>query len=112
MTIFQKIIDKSIPADIVYEDDEVLAFRDIQPQAPVHILVIPKKPIVNIATAEVEDKALLGHMLLVCAEIARNEGIAEDGYRLVTNINQHGGQSVYHLHIHLLGKRQLSWPPG
>lgn len=112
MTIFQKIIDKEIPAQIVYEDDLALAFHDIQPQAPLHILVIPKKPIVNVATASAEDKSLLGHLLLVCAEIARQQGIADDGYRLVTNINEWGGQSVYHLHIHLLGKRQMQWPPG
>ena len=111
-TIFQKIIDKEIPAKIVYEDDLALAFYDIQPQAPLHILVIPKKPIVNIATASAEDKDLLGHLMWVCAEIARAEGIAEDGYRLVTNVNGLGGQSVYHLHIHLLGKRQMQWPPG
>ena len=112
MTIFQKIIDKEIPANIVYEDDLALAFHDIQPQAPLHILVIPKKPIVNVATASEADTALLGHLMWVCAEIARSEGIDEEGYRLVTNINQMGGQSVYHLHIHLLGKRQLQWPPG
>jgi histidine triad (HIT) family protein len=112
VTIFQKIIDKEIPAQIVYEDDLALAFHDIQPQAPLHILVIPKKPIVNVATASPEDKSLLGHLLLVCAEIARQQGIADDGYRLVTNINEWGGQSVYHLHIHLLGKRQMQWPPG
>ena len=112
MTIFQKIINKEIPADIVYEDDVSLAFRDIAPQAPVHILIIPKKPIINIATAEVEDKELLGHLMLIAGEIARQEGVAEQGYRLVTNINQYGGQSVYHLHIHLLAGRQLTWPPG
>ena len=112
MTIFQKIIDKEIPADIIYEDDEVLAFRDIAPQAPVHILIIPKKPIVNIATAEPEDQALLGKLMLVAGEIARSEGVEQQGYRLVTNINQYGGQSVYHLHIHLLAGRQLKWPPG
>ena len=112
MTIFQKIIDKSIPADIVYEDDKSLAFRDISPQAPIHILIIPKKPIVNIADAAPEDKELLGHLLLVAGEIARKEGVDEQGYRLVTNINEYGGQSVYHLHIHLLAGRQLKWPPG
>ena len=112
MTIFQQIIDKKIPADIVYEDELCLAFRDIMPQAPFHVLVIPKKPIVNIATAEPEDQALLGHLMLICAQIARDEGVSEQGYRLVTNINEYGGQSVYHLHIHLLGKRQMSWPPG
>lgn len=112
MTIFQQIIDKKIPADIVYEDELCLAFRDIMPQAPLHVLVIPKKPIVNVATAEPEDQAVLGHLMLVCAQIAREEGVSEQGYRLVTNINEYGGQSVYHLHIHLLGKRQMSWPPG
>lgn len=112
MTIFQKIINKEIPADIVYEDDISLAFRDIQPQAPLHVLIIPKKPIVNVASATSADKEILGHLLLVAAEIARQEGVAEDGYRLVTNINEWGGQSVYHLHIHLLAKRRLSWPPG
>ena len=112
MTIFQKIIDKEIPADIVYEDELSLAFRDISPQAPIHILIIPKKPIVNIATATPEDKEILGHLLIVAGEIARSENVAEQGYRLVTNINEYGGQSVYHLHIHLLAGRRLSWPPG
>ena len=112
MTIFQQIIDKKIPADIVYEDELCLAFRDIMPQAPLHVLVIPKKPIVNMASAEPEDQALLGHLMLVSAQIARDEGVADQGYRLVTNINEYGGQSVYHLHIHLLGLRQMSWPPG
>jgi histidine triad (HIT) family protein len=112
MTIFQKIIDREIPADIVYEDERSLAFRDITPQAPVHILIIPKKPIVNIASATEEDKGLLGHIMLVAAQIARDEGVADQGYRLVTNINEYGGQSVYHLHIHLLGGRRLTWPPG
>lgn len=112
MTIFQKIINKEIPADIIYEDEKALAFRDIVPQAPIHILIIPKKPIVNIGTATPEDKEILGHLLLVAGEIARKENIADQGYRLVTNINEYGGQSVYHLHIHLLGGRQLTWPPG
>ena len=112
MTIFQKIIDKEIPADIVYEDESVLAFRDIAPQAPVHVLIIPKKPIVNIATATTEDQNLLGHIVLVAAQIARDLGVDDKGYRLVTNINQDGGQSVYHLHFHLLAGRQLTWPPG
>ena len=112
LTIFQKIIDKQIPADILYEDDTVLAFRDIQPQAPVHVLVIPKKPIVNVATASSEDRELLGHILLVAAQLAAELGLAEQGYRLVTNINEYGGQSVYHLHVHLLGGRRMSWPPG
>ena len=112
MTIFQKIIDRQIPADIVYEDDDVLAFNDIQPQAPVHVLVIPKKPIVNIATAKPEDAELLGKLLLAAGKIAKDMGIVDSGYRLVTNINDGGGQSVYHLHIHLMGGRQMVWPPG
>ena len=112
MTIFQKIIDKEIPAKIVYEDEVSLAFYDISPQAPIHILIIPKKAIVNIATASKEDKELLGHLMLVAGEIARSLNVDEQGYRLVTNINEYGGQSVYHLHIHLLAGRQLLWPPG
>ncbi len=112
MTIFQKIIDREIPANIVYEDDLAIAFHDVQPQAPFHVLVIPKKPIVNVASASEEDKGILGHLMWVCAEVARAEGVDEQGYRLVTNINEWGGQSVYHLHIHLLAKRQMQWPPG
>ena len=112
MTIFQKIIDGDIPADKVYEDETVLAFRDIQPQAPVHVLVIPKKPIVSIAHADASDEAVLGKLLLVAAEVARREGLASDGYRLVTNIGRQGGQSVDHLHVHVLGGRQMLWPPG
>ncbi len=112
MTIFQKIIDREVPADIVYEDDDVLAFHDVNPQAPTHVLVIPKKPIQSVAQAEDGDAELLGRVLLVAARIATDLGLGRDGYRLVTNIGQHGGQSVYHLHVHLLGGRQLKWPPG
>ncbi|NOY24289.1 MAG: histidine triad nucleotide-binding protein [Oligoflexia bacterium] len=112
MTIFQKIISRETPADIVYEDDEILAFRDIAPQAPTHIVIIPKTQIRSVAAAGPKDAVLLGRLMLVAAEIARDLGIDESGYRLVTNINRHGGQSVMHLHIHLLGGRQLSWPPG
>ena len=112
MTIFQKIIDGEIPADKIYEDEDVIAFRDIQPQAPVHILVIPTKPIVSMATASAEDQVLMGKLMLVAAQVAREQGLEEDGYRLVTNIGQQGGQSVYHLHIHVLGGRQMTWPPG
>jgi histidine triad (HIT) family protein len=112
VTIFQKIINKEIPADILHEDDVSLAFRDISPQAPLHILIIPKKPIVNIDTADQADKEVLGHLMLVAAQIAREQGVSEQGYRLVTNINEYGGQSVYHLHIHLLAGRRLHWPPG
>ena len=111
MTIFQKIIDREIPADIVFEDAQALAFRDIQPQAPTHILVIPKQPIVSIADAPADSGALLGHLLLVAQQVARAEGL-DDGYRIVTNIGRDGGQSVPHLHLHVLGGRRLSWPPG
>lgn len=112
MTLFQKIIDKEIPAEIVLEDDQCIAIRDVNPQAPTHILVIPKKAIVNILGAEGEDQALMGHLMLKCKEIAVQEGIAEDGFRLVINANRNGGQSVDHFHIHLLGGRPLNWPPG
>lgn len=110
-TIFSKIIQREIPADIVYEDDLVLAFRDIQPQAPVHILVIPKQPIESIATITPQDQDLLGHLLVTIQKIAAKEGLTS-GYRVVTNIGADGGQSVSHLHFHLLGKRQMAWPPG
>jgi histidine triad (HIT) family protein len=112
MTIFQKIIDGEIPCERVYEDDDVLAFRDIQPQAPIHILVIPKKPIVSMAHATAEDEALMGKVMLVAAQVAREDGLESSGYRLVTNIGQQGGQSVDHLHVHVLGGRQMNWPPG
>ncbi|MBY0315610.1 MAG: histidine triad nucleotide-binding protein [Bdellovibrionales bacterium] len=112
MTIFKKIIDKEIPATTVYEDDKCMAFRDVQPQAPTHILIIPKKEIVSMANLTSEDKELMGHMLVTASQIAKKEGIAENGYRLVINTNRDGGQSVYHLHMHILGGRQLSWPPG
>ena len=110
-TIFSKIIRKEIPANIVYEDDLCLAFRDITPQAPTHILVIPKKPNPKLAAAEAEDKELLGHMLLTVKEIAQKEGLS-NGYRVVINTDQDGGQTVFHLHMHLLGGRPLAWPPG
>jgi len=106
-TIFSKIIAKEIPADIVYEDELVLAFRDIAPQAPVHILIIPKKEIPTANDVEASDEAALGRLFAVAAKIARDEGIAEDGYRLIVNCNEHGGQEVFHLHMHLLGGRSL-----
>ena len=112
MTVFAKIISGEIPADIVYEDDHVVAFRDIQPVAPTHVLVIPRKPLVSVAQASEADAELLGRLLLGAAKVAEQLGLDEDGYRLVTNIGRHGGQSVFHLHIHLLGGRQLGWPPG
>ncbi|BBA79383.1 histidine triad family protein [cyanobacterium endosymbiont of Rhopalodia gibberula] len=110
-TIFSKIICKEIPADIVYEDDISLAFKDISPQAPVHILVIPKKPIANLDEGTEEDKTLLGHLLLIVQKIARKVGL-NNGYRVVINNGNDGGQTVNHLHLHILGKRQMTWPPG
>lgn len=111
MTIFQKILDKQIPAQIVYEDDRCLAFRDIAPQAPTHVLIIPRKPIPSLAQADDADGALLGHLLSVARRIAQQEGLA-NGYRVVLNSGPDGGQSVDHLHLHLLGGRALAWPPG
>jgi len=112
MTVFKKIIERQIPAKIVYEDDQCLAFNDAQPQAPVHILLIPKKEIVSMEYIKAEDEPLLGHMMCVASKIANTEGLTKDGYRLVINTNANGGQSVYHLHIHILGGRALGWPPG
>ncbi|MEH1832399.1 MAG: histidine triad nucleotide-binding protein [Nostoc sp.] len=110
-TIFSKIIRREIPADIVYEDNLALAFKDIHPQAPVHIVVIPKKPIPTLADAESEDHALLGHLLLTVKRVAEVAGL-KNGYRVVINTGDDGGQTVYHLHVHILGGRQLNWPPG
>ncbi|HAY81520.1 MAG TPA: histidine triad nucleotide-binding protein [Planctomycetaceae bacterium] len=110
-TIFKKIIDKEIPANIVHEDDLCLAFHDVSPQAPTHVLVIPKQEITSLATLTDADQAVAGHMLLVIKKIAEELGL-DDGYRVVTNIGSDGGQSVFHLHFHLLGGRALSWPPG
>ena len=112
MNLFERIIARNIPADIVYEDDQVLAFRDIQPQAPVHVLVIPKKVIPRIGAAGPEDQALLGHLLLTAAQVAQTLGLAETGYRLVMNHGSHGGESGPHLHCHILGGRPMAWPPG
>ena len=111
-TIFSKIIRREIPADLVYEDEQALAFRDISPQAPTHILVIPKEPLASIADAREQDAALLGHIMVVARKVACDEGILEDGFRLVVNSGKNGGQTVPHLHIHILGGRPLSWPPG
>jgi histidine triad (HIT) family protein len=110
-TIFSKIIRKEIPADIVYEDDLCLAFNDISPQAPTHILVIPKKPIPKLADAESQDHALMGHLLLTVKRVAEQAGLS-NGYRVVINIGEDGGQTVDHLHLHILGGRSLAWPPG
>ena len=112
MTLFEKIVAREIEADIVFEDDRVLAFRDIRPQAPVHVLVIPRKPIARIGEAGEEDGELLGHLLLRAAQVARSLGLARDGYRLVINNGRDGGESVPHLHCHILGGRALGWPPG
>lgn len=112
MTLFEKIIAREIPAEIVFEDDLVVAFRDIQPQAPVHILIVPRKPLARIGAASDGDQALLGHLLLRAPEVARRAGVAESGYRLVINNGRDGGESVPHLHCHLLGGRPLHWPPG
>ena len=111
-TIFDKIISKEIPSDIIYEDERYLAFSDINPQAPVHILIIPKKRIPTINDLESSDGKTIGEMVLIAKNIAKNKQIDKDGYRLVFNCNAHGGQSVFHIHLHLLGGRQLNWPPG
>ncbi len=111
-TLFGRIIRREVQADIVFEDDEVLAFRDINPQAPVHVLFIPKRPFATLNEVPVEDAALLGKLLLSAAAYARREGFAESGYRVLMNCNSDGGQSVYHIHLHLLAGRKLCWPPG
>ena len=111
-TLFEKICDKEIPATVVYEDDRCVAFRDISPQAPLHLLVVPRKPIPRLALATADDAALLGHLLLTAANLARSEGVAEAGFRVVLNNGPHGGEAVPHLHVHLLAGRQLQWPPG
>jgi histidine triad (HIT) family protein len=111
-TIFSKIIRREIPADIVYEDDDVLAFRDLNPQAPVHVLFIPKQPLATLNDATAGDAELLGKLLLATAAYARLQGFAEQGYRTVINCNEDGGQTVFHLHVHLLAGRRLHWPPG
>ena len=111
-TIFSKIIRREIPADIVYEDDEVLAFRDVNPQTPVHVLFIPRQPMPTLNDATPDDAVLLGKLLLAAVAYAKKEGFAEQGYRTVINCNEDGGQTVFHLHVHLLAGRRLHWPPG
>lgn len=112
MTLFERIINREVPAQIIHEDDQCVAIRDINPQAPVHVLVIPKKPIARLGVAAAGDAAVLGHLLLIAAAIAKREGIEESGYRVVLNHGRHAGESVPHLHVHLLGGRQMKWPPG
>ncbi|MDZ4812306.1 MAG: histidine triad nucleotide-binding protein [Pseudomonadota bacterium] len=110
-TLFGKIIRREIPADIVYEDDHVLAFRDVHPQAPVHVLFVPKKPIATLNDLQPEDAELAGRLLLAAAAYARKEGFSENGYRTVINCNRDGGQTIFHLHVHLLAGRSMPWPP-
>ena len=110
-TIFDKIISKDIPAEIIYEDELALAFSDINPQAPIHFLVIPKKPIATLNDIQPEDKALVGHLYWVAAQIAAERGFAEQGYRAVMNCNEYGGQTVYHIHLHVLAGKPMGWPP-
>lgn len=110
-TLFSKIIAREIPAEIVHEDDLCLAFRDIAPQAPVHILVVPKKPIAKLAEVGIDDRELLGHLLLTASDIAKAEGLA-DAFRLIVNNGADAGQTVFHLHVHILGGRPFAWPPG
>ena len=111
-TIFDKIISKEISSDIVYEDTNYLAFKDINPQAPVHVLIIPKKRISTINDLKKEDKEVVGEMIFIAKDIAKSLNIDDNGYRLVFNCNDYGGQTVYHIHLHLLGGRLFSWPPG
>jgi histidine triad (HIT) family protein len=112
MTIFEKIAAREIPARIAYEDDEVLAFHDVNPQAPVHVLIVPRRVIPRLSEAKESDQALLGRLILTATKLARDLGMSESGYRVVINSGLDAGESVPHLHVHLLGKRSLAWPPG
>ncbi|CAF2718411.1 unnamed protein product [Rotaria sp. Silwood2] len=111
-TIFGKIARKEIKVDLIHDDDQCVAFHDLNKQAPTHFLVIPKEPITQLSSCTQSHEQLLGHLLIVAAQVAKKVGLNEDGYRLVINNGRNGGQSVYHLHIHVLGGRQLDWPPG
>ncbi|MAU55613.1 MAG: histidine triad nucleotide-binding protein [Dehalococcoidia bacterium] len=111
-TLFEKIIDREIPAEIVFEDDYVIAFNDIDPKAPIHILIVPKKVIRSINDIGENDKDLIGKMFLVARNLAKEKGIDKSGFRTIFNTNDDGGQTVYHLHLHLIGGRQMNWPPG
>jgi histidine triad (HIT) family protein len=110
--IFCNIAEHKTPADILYEDDEVMVFRDINPQAPVHLLTIPKKHIAKISEMEAEDQQLVGKIIYIAKQVAQEQGISESGYRMVFNNGRHGGQDVHHIHLHLLGGRPMHWPPG
>jgi histidine triad (HIT) family protein len=112
MTIFEKIIAREIPADIVFEDDQCLAFRDINPQAPAHVLLVPKRVIPRLGEAKPDDHALLGHLLVKAGEVARSLGLGDTGFRVVINHGPDGGETVPHLHLHILGGRHMAWPPG
>ncbi len=111
-TLFERIVSREIPADIVFENEELLAFRDINPQAPVHVLIVPKRVVARVDEAQRSDRELLGNLLLAAAQVARQLGLAENGYRLVINNGADGGETVPHLHCHILGGRPLGWPPG
>ncbi len=111
-TIFSQIISKQKPAEIIYEDDDVMAFKDINPQAPVHVLIVPRKPIPKLTAADESDVMILGKLVMVAKQIAKDYGLEEDGFRLLLNEGKNGGQTIYHLHFHLLGGRRLMWPPG
>ncbi|GJL55912.1 MAG: histidine triad nucleotide-binding protein [Nitrospirales bacterium] len=110
--IFCGIVDSSIPSTTVYEDDECLAFEDLNPQAPVHVLVIPKRHVIALSDVQESDRNLLGQVMLACSRVAQQKGLPEHGYRVVTNIGKEAGQTVFHLHFHVLGGRRLTWPPG
>ena len=112
MTLFEQIINREVPAQIIHEDDQCIAIRDINPQAPIHFLVVPKKAIPRLGEATDSDETLLGHLLLTAAKVAKREGMAENGYRVVVNQGWQAGESVPHLHVHVLGGRQMKWPPG
>ncbi len=111
-TLFEKIADREIPADIIYEDEICLCFRDISPQAPIHLLIVPRKPIPRISETGTEDLEVLGHLLLTANNVARQEGFADSGFRTVINNGNDGGEEVPHLHLHILAGRKLNWPPG
>ena len=111
-SLFTKIINREIPADIVYENDDIIAFNDINPQAPIHVLIVPKKEIKTLNHLEIEDQEIIGKMFITAKKLAKKLNIDKNGYRTVFNCNDHGGQTVFHIHLHLLGGRQLAWPPG
>jgi histidine triad (HIT) family protein len=111
-SIFSKIIAREIPAQVIHEDDRCVAFHDIAAKAPIHFLVVPKKEIARLAQTQPEDEALLGHLLLTAAQVAKKQGLEDSGFRIVINNGAHGGETVPHLHVHVLGGRQMEWPPG